>query len=137
MMKYELENFMKPFFGEIELIIKLDGDEQPTLVIGAEYHIDSGGNGHVKLVPASILTRQTKEVIGYTKTGPGGELERVKIVNTDTKTVNTDILKELINFIENNNVEDEGSDDGDGHYDTWRSYEFELLIKKAKEVIEC
>ena len=60
MMKYELENFWKPFFGEIEIIIELDGDEQPTLVIEAKYHIDSGGNGHIKLIPASVLTRKNR-----------------------------------------------------------------------------
>ena len=60
MMKYELENFMKPFLGEIEIIIDLgeDGDETPTGVADAEYYIDAHGHRHVKLIPASILTRR-------------------------------------------------------------------------------
>ena len=46
-----------------------------------------------------------------------------------------EILKELIEFIETHNVEDEIASDGGGNYDTWRSTEFEHLIKKAKEVL--
>lgn len=46
-----------------------------------------------------------------------------------------EILKELVDFIEDNHIVDEGADDGDGHYDTWRSGEFGQLIERAKEVL--
>lgn len=59
MMKYELENFMKGFLDEINLIIELDdGKEIPTGISEAEYYMDAHGTGHIKLIPATILTRK-------------------------------------------------------------------------------
>lgn len=46
-----------------------------------------------------------------------------------------EILTELIDFIEDNEVKDELSDDGDGHTDEWRSNEFNDLISRAKKTI--
>lgn len=66
MMKYELDNFMRPFYGEIDVVIELgDGKETPPHmakdipvgIIGAKYYIDAHGTGHVVLVPACILKR--------------------------------------------------------------------------------
>lgn len=45
------------------------------------------------------------------------------------------ILKEVIEFIENNNISDEFADDGGGHTDTWRSGEFDNLIDRAKRIL--
>ena len=45
------------------------------------------------------------------------------------------LLKELVDFIEENNVTDEISDDGEGHTDEWRSNEFNNLINRAKETL--
>lgn len=59
MMKYELENFMKPFLGEIEIIIELDDNNKISVGISeAEYYMDAHGTGHIKLIPATILTRK-------------------------------------------------------------------------------
>lgn len=60
MMKYELEHFWKGFIGEIDFIVELDSneDETPTGIIDAEYYMDAHGTGHIKLIPASILTRK-------------------------------------------------------------------------------
>ena len=46
-----------------------------------------------------------------------------------------DVLKELIEFIEENDVKDEIADNGGGYTDTWCSVEFNNLIDKAKEAI--
>lgn len=45
------------------------------------------------------------------------------------------VLKELVDFIEENDVKDEICDDGNGHIDEWRSIEFNNLIDQAKETI--
>ena len=45
-------------------------------------------------------------------------------------------IEELLRFIDEQNIEDEGADDGDGHYDTWRSTEFEHLIVTAKASLQ-
>jgi hypothetical protein len=45
-------------------------------------------------------------------------------------------LEELLQFIEEKNIKDEGADDGDEHYDTWRSAEFEHLIATAKASLQ-
>lgn len=59
MMKYELENFMKPFLGEIEIIIELDDNNKISVGISeAEHYIDAFGTGHVRLIPACVLTRR-------------------------------------------------------------------------------
>ena len=47
-----------------------------------------------------------------------------------------EILKKLVDFIERNDLRDECCDDGGGHYDTWRSCEFNQLIEKAKGVLD-
>jgi len=44
------------------------------------------------------------------------------------------ILKELVNFIEENDVKDELANEGE-YTETWRSVEFNNLIDKAKEAI--
>jgi len=46
------------------------------------------------------------------------------------------LLKELVDFIEENNITDEISDDGEGHTDEWRSDEFKNLINRAKETLK-
>ena len=46
------------------------------------------------------------------------------------------VLKELVNFIEENDIKDEVCDDGGGHTDEWRSNEFDSLLSQAKEVIK-
>ena len=46
------------------------------------------------------------------------------------------VLKELITFIEENDIADEVCDDGGGHTDEWRSNEFGALINKAKKTIK-
>ena len=46
------------------------------------------------------------------------------------------VLKELITFIEENDITDEVADDGGGHTDEWRSTEFSCLINRAKETIK-
>jgi len=43
--------------------------------------------------------------------------------------------KELIDYIEENNVTDESCDDGGGHTDEWCSNEFETLINNVKEAL--
>lgn len=113
MMKYELKAAMRGFLDEIKIIIELGeyGLEIPTDIAKTTYYMDAHGNGHIMLVPTSILTRKSSNP-------------------TETQQV----LKRLIDFIEENNIEDECANDGDGHYDTWRSGEFERLIEKAKEV---
>lgn len=56
MVKYELENFCKPFLSEIDFIIKLDGKTlEFTGIAGAEYYMDANGTGHIVLVPAIEL----------------------------------------------------------------------------------
>lgn len=44
--------------------------------------------------------------------------------------------KELVEFIEENDITDEAADDGDGHHDEWRSSEFNFLIDQAKEALK-
>lgn len=123
MFKYELENFWKQFIGEIDITIELDEDngESPTGVIEARYRMDSHGNGHICLLPGSVITRK----------------------NSDSREA-VQMLRELIAFIENNKVDDVSISEGDeGYtewiekhgYDSWRSPEFEQLIKRAKEVL--
>jgi len=46
------------------------------------------------------------------------------------------VLKELVTFIEENDITDEVADDGGGHTDEWRSDEFNRVIDRAKEVIK-
>ena len=46
------------------------------------------------------------------------------------------VLKELVDFLEENNIYDEVSDDGCGYTDEWRSDEFNRVIDRAKEVIK-
>lgn len=124
MMRYELEDFMKPFFYEVNVVIETDSDEEgaiPTDVMGAKYYMDAHGTGHIKLVPASVLTRKT--------------IQKAQISGKTEDAL--EALKKLIDFIEKNNMEDGGCDDGDGYYDTWQSDEFKLLIERAKEVIGC
>jgi len=43
--------------------------------------------------------------------------------------------KELIKYLEENNINDEACSDGDGRTDEWRSSEFEILINNVKEQI--
>jgi hypothetical protein len=45
-------------------------------------------------------------------------------------------IEDLLRFIDEKNIEDEGADDGDGHYDTWRSTEFEHLIATARASLQ-
>ena len=45
-------------------------------------------------------------------------------------------LKELVEFIEDNDVKDEICDDSEGYIATWRSVEFDNLIKRAKETLK-
>lgn len=45
-------------------------------------------------------------------------------------------LKELVDFIEEQNITDEGADDGDGYFDSWRSNEFDVLIGEARKALE-
>lgn len=47
-----------------------------------------------------------------------------------------DCLRNLLTFIEENNVTDEAADDGDGYTDTWHSTQFARLIQEAKEMLE-
>ena len=44
--------------------------------------------------------------------------------------------RELINYIEDNDINDELCDEGDGHIDEWRSNEFETLINNVKESLD-
>ena len=46
------------------------------------------------------------------------------------------ILEKLINHIDDNDVVDLGCGGGDGHYDTWKSDEFEQIINEAKKIIK-
>jgi hypothetical protein len=46
------------------------------------------------------------------------------------------VLKELVEFIEENNINDRTDDGGDGYVYTRRSDELEHLINQAKEVIK-
>lgn len=45
-------------------------------------------------------------------------------------------FQRLINYIENNNVTDEESDDGEGYTDTWMSTEFSNLVNNAKTKLD-
>lgn len=45
-------------------------------------------------------------------------------------------LKELIDFIEENNITDEGANNGDGYANTWRSDEFDLVLNRAKKAVK-
>ena len=45
-------------------------------------------------------------------------------------------LKNLVDYIEENNVTDETADDGEGHIDEWKSVEFTRVVRKAKEALE-
>ena len=45
-------------------------------------------------------------------------------------------IQELLQFIDEKNLEDEGEDDGEGYYDTWHSPEFEHLIAAAKASLQ-
>ena len=45
-------------------------------------------------------------------------------------------FRDLIEYIEENNVTDESADEGEGYTDSWRSTEFNNLITKAKEELE-
>jgi hypothetical protein len=59
----------------------------------------------------------------------------IKIVQVEEDSTPIGILKDLIEFIEENDVKDETANDGDGHIDEWRSIRFNHLINQAKEVI--
>ncbi|KKM91911.1 hypothetical protein LCGC14_1223820 [marine sediment metagenome] len=39
----------------------------------------------------------------------------------------------LLKFIEENDIQDEMADDGDGHIDTWRSPQFDQLLTHTQE----
>ena len=45
-------------------------------------------------------------------------------------------IEELLQFIDEKNLKDEGAADGDGYYDTWRSPQFEHLISAAKASLQ-
>lgn len=47
-----------------------------------------------------------------------------------------DVLKNLLDFIEENNVTDEEANYGGGHIDYWRSTEFSHVIKEATETLD-
>lgn len=55
---------------------------------------------------------------------------------TEPKLSVFDVLKNLLDFIEENNITDEEADDGGGHTDTWRSTQFDRLIKEATETLD-
>ncbi len=42
----------------------------------------------------------------------------------------------LLKFIEDNSVQDEMADDGDGYTDTWRSSEFNNLLANTQEKLD-
>jgi len=45
------------------------------------------------------------------------------------------IFKDLVEYLEEENVSDEVADDGDGCIDEWRSAKFQILIKDAKMML--
>ena len=45
-------------------------------------------------------------------------------------------LKNLIDFIEENDITDEEANDGDEYIDAWRSTKFDSLITDAKEILQ-
>lgn len=51
----------------------------------------------------------------------------------DTVRTSEDILYDLVSFIEDNDVTDEFSDDGDGYYERWKSGEFQSILDEAKK----
>ena len=59
-----------------------------------------------------------------------------KIVQVEEDSTPIGILKDLIEFIEENDINDEIANDGDGHTDEWRSIRFQHIINQAKETIK-
>jgi hypothetical protein len=59
----------------------------------------------------------------------------IKIVQVEENSTPIKILKDLIEFIEENAISDERHDDGEC-IEEWRSAELEHLINKAKEIIK-
>jgi len=51
MQKYELEDFWKPFVGEIDFTLEIENGH-PTGIADVKYIIDDNGNGHIHLIPA-------------------------------------------------------------------------------------
>lgn len=51
------------------------------------------------------------------------------------KSMLREAAKELLKYIEENNVNDTSCNDGDGHIDEWCSNEFETLINNVKEAL--
>lgn len=43
--------------------------------------------------------------------------------------------QELIKYLEENNINDESCDDGDGYIDEWRSTDFETVIDNVKALL--
>ena len=60
----------------------------------------------------------------------------IKTIQEEKKPTPLEILKELVEFIENEHLTDELCDDGGGYTDTWRSEEFDRLTNQVKEVIK-
>ncbi|KKL56278.1 hypothetical protein LCGC14_2247030 [marine sediment metagenome] len=53
-------------------------------------------------------------------------------MNCPTVTNLMEATDALLKFIEENDIQDEMADDGDGYTDTWRSGEFSELIEHAQ-----